>query len=88
VAPGWLGVAGTTAEAAQGAAVMAVQANSPAAGLLQPGEIIVGVNSAPVRTMAELRARLYVLAPHSPVALSVVDGTAKQIIDVTLGASP
>ena len=43
------------------------------------------MNSVPVRTMAELRARLYVLTPHSPVALSVIDGTATKVVDVTLG---
>jgi S1-C subfamily serine protease len=92
VAPGWLGVAGTTVTAAQGttqgAAVMAVTSNSPAAGVLQPGDVIVGVNATPVRTMAELRARLYILGPHAPVALSVVDGATTHVVDVTLGASP
>jgi len=85
VAPGWLGVGGTTAANSTGAAVMTVIADSPAAGVLTPGEVIVGVNSVPVRTMAELRARLYVLTPHSPVALSVIDGTATKVVDVTLG---
>jgi S1-C subfamily serine protease len=85
VAPGWLGVGGNTATNATGAAVMTVSADSPAAGVLHAGEVIVGVNSAPVRTMAELRARLYVLTPNSTVILSVLDGTATKLVDITLG---
>jgi hypothetical protein len=39
--------------------------------------------------MADLRARLYVLAPNSTVGLSVVDGTATpRVVDVTLGTAP
>ena len=87
VAPGWLGVGGNTAINATGAAVMTVSANSPAAGVLHAGEVIVGVNSVPVRTMAELRARLYVLTPNSPVILSVLDGTATSLVDITLGGA-
>jgi S1-C subfamily serine protease len=88
VAPGWLGVIGTNASAAPGATVMAVKPGSPAAGQLVPGEVIVGVNSAPVRSMAELVARLYVLAPNTPVVLSVVEGSVQRVVDVTLGTSP
>lgn len=86
VAHGWLGVAGTTSSA--GAAVVSVLPGSPAAGHLQPGDVIVGVNDAPVRSMAELRARLYVLAPDDAVTLSVLDGTVRQVVDVTLGTRP
>jgi hypothetical protein len=38
--------------------------------------------------MAELRARLYVLAPDDAVTLSVLDGTVRQVVDVTLGTRP
>jgi len=38
--------------------------------------------------MADLRARLYVLAPQTTVALSIIDGDTARVVDVTLGASP
>jgi S1-C subfamily serine protease len=63
-------------------------AGSPAAGLLEPGDIVVAMGSVPIRSMADLRARLYVLAPNSTVGLSVVDGTTTRVVDVTLSASP
>jgi len=88
---GWLGLAGsdTGAPAApSGAVVASVAPSGPAAGHLHAGEVVTGVNGAPVRTMAELRARLYVLAPGTTVALSVLDGTMTRVVDVTLSASP
>ena len=54
VVHGWLGVSGTDAPDGGGAKVESVQANGPAAGRLQPGQVIVAVNALPVRTMAEL----------------------------------
>jgi hypothetical protein len=38
--------------------------------------------------MADLRARLYVLSPDTPVVLSVLDGSVTRLVDVTLSASP
>jgi S1-C subfamily serine protease len=88
VAPGWLGVIGATSNSPAGATVMALKTGSPAAGHLQAGDVIVGVNSVPVRTMAELRARVYVLAPYSSVYLSVLNGSGPKVVDVTLGTAP
>jgi S1-C subfamily serine protease len=88
VAHGWLGVNGPDTPGVDGAPVAAVVAGSPAAALLQPGEVITAIGSLPVRSMAELRARLYVLAPRTTVALSVRDGSVTRVIDVTLSASP
>jgi hypothetical protein len=42
----------------------------------------------PVRTMAELRGSLYVLAPNASVALTVLQGTATRIVDLSLSGSP
>ena len=64
-----------------------VQPNGPAAGRLQQGQVIVAVNALPVRTMAELRARLYVLPPGAAIAVSVQQGTGTKVVDITLGAS-
>jgi S1-C subfamily serine protease len=63
-------------------------AGSPANGLLHPGDVVVALGSVPIRSMADLRARLYVMAPKTTVGLSVVAGTSTHVVDVTLGASP
>jgi S1-C subfamily serine protease len=91
VVSGWLGVEGSDASGGAGAKVVSVYSGSAAAGHLQVGQVIVAVNSLPVRTMAELRSRLYVLAPGSPVAVSVqapAPGSAVKVINVTLSSSP
>jgi S1-C subfamily serine protease len=87
VVHGWLGVTGADAPNAGGARISAVQAGSPAAGHLSVGQVIVAVNSVPVRTMAELRARLYVLPPGSSVGLSVQQPSGTSTVDVTLSSS-
>ncbi len=38
--------------------------------------------------MADLRGRLYVMAPDSKIELSVLEGATTHVVDVTLGASP
>jgi S1-C subfamily serine protease len=88
VVHGWLGVEGSDQPGGVGAKVVQVQANSPAAhGGLQAGQVIVAVNSLPVRTMAELRARLYVLAPGASVALAVQGTSGTKVVDLTLAES-
>jgi S1-C subfamily serine protease len=88
VSHGWLGVRGFTAPGSGGAGVSSLMTGSPALGLLHPGEVVVGMDSVPIRSMADLRARLYVMAPDTTVGLSVLDGTATTVVDVTLSASP
>ncbi len=68
---GVLGVMGSDVGGGGGAKVVSVSSGSPATGHLQVGEVIVAVNSLPVRTFAELRSRLYVLSPGSAVTVSV-----------------
>jgi S1-C subfamily serine protease len=87
VVHGWLGVSGTDAPNASGAKVESVQANGPAVGRLEAGQVIVAVDALPVRTMAELRARLYVLAPGASIALSVQQASGTKVVDVTLSGS-
>jgi S1-C subfamily serine protease len=88
VTHGWLGVEGTDGSGTGGAVVSSIMAGSPAASSLRPGEIITKLGSYPIRSMAELRARLYVLAPDTKVVLSVVNGTATRVVAVTLSPSP
>jgi serine protease Do len=85
---GWLGVKGATASAGGGARVDALMQGSPAVGVLAPGDVVLDVDSMPIRSMADLRARLYVLPPSSTVGLTVDDGSRTQVVDVTLSASP
>ena len=87
VVHGWLGVAGSDAPNGGGAKVETVSANGPAQGKLAAGQVIVAVNTLPVRTMAELRARLYVLAPGAAVAVSVQQATGTKVVALTLGGS-
>ena len=87
VVHGWLGVSGTDTPNDSGARVQQVQSNGPAAGRLQDGQVIVAVDALPVRTMAELRARLYVLPPGAGITVSVQQGTGTKVVDITLGAS-
>ncbi len=70
-----------------GALVDLVKANGPAAQKLHAGDVVAAINSVPVRTMAELRARIYVLAPGTTVALSLRDGGGVRVVGVTLGGS-
>jgi putative serine protease PepD len=87
VVHGWLGMQGTDAPDGDGARVAQVQSGGPASGRLQVGQVIVAVDASPVRTMAELRARLYVLAPGAPVTISVQQPGGTKVVDVTLGSS-
>jgi S1-C subfamily serine protease len=45
------------------------------------------VNATPVRTMAEVRALLYVLPPGTAISLSVQQPAGTKVVDVTLGTS-
>ena len=87
VVHGWIGVKGTDVANGAGAKVVTVQASGPAAGRLLSGQVIVAVNSQPVRTMAELRARLYVLSPGTPVSVLVQGPSGPHVVSVTLSAS-
>jgi S1-C subfamily serine protease len=88
VSHGWLGVRGTTAPGSGGAEVDQLMTGSPANGVLAPGDVVVALGSVPIRSMADLRGRLYVTAPYSKIQLSVLEGATTHTVDVTLGASP
>jgi S1-C subfamily serine protease len=88
VSHGWLGVRGTATPGAGGAEVAELMTGSPATGLLAPGDVVVALGSVPIRSMADLRGRLYVMAPDSKIELSVLEGATTHVVDVTLGASP
>jgi S1-C subfamily serine protease len=93
---GWLDVSGRNAPASStaggqqsvGVQVADVDPHGAAAGMLHPGDLIVGVSGAPVRTMAELRTLLYVLQPGTAVSLDVVRNGHTAMVTVVLGGSP
>jgi serine protease Do len=85
---GWLGISGSDASGQAGVDVAQVTPGSPAAGHLQPGDVVASLNSVPIRTMADLRGRLYVLPPSTRVTLSVHQGGTNDVVGVTLSASP
>jgi S1-C subfamily serine protease len=87
ISHGILGIQGSNAPGGPGAIVQSVTAKGPAAGRLHHGEVIVAIDSQPVRTMAELLTRLYALAPGTGVELSVENGTQKNTVSTTLAAA-
>lgn len=85
---GWLGIEGSDAGRPRGALVTSVSANGPSSGRLQPGDVIIAIDGRRVRSMADLRSRLYLLAPGTVVALTVRRATTTQVVDLSLAASP
>lgn len=91
---GWLGVDAVDvakpvrSPGVSGALVQAVQSNGPAAHHLRPGDIIRSVDNCQVRSMAELRTRLYVLRGGSVAHLQVLRHSRPRAVGVVLGSSP
>ena len=92
---GWLGVRCTDLGASgvgqpnQGAEVTTIMPGSPAlkAGL-EPGDVVVGVDTHRVDSVADLQERLYTVAPGTSVQLQVERGTGENVVTVTLADSP
>jgi S1-C subfamily serine protease len=87
---GWLDVRAidATGPGDTGALVTAVTPDGAAATSLRAHDVIVAVDGEPVRTMAELRSRLYVLPPGSPATLTVERDGAPMTVTVRLAPSP
>lgn len=88
VSHGWLGIDGGPARAAGGAVIESVDPSGPAGGVLAQGDVIVAIDGTPVRTMADLRSRLYMLPAGSPVWLRVDRNGTLATMEVALGSSP
>ena len=71
-----------------GAEIEAVEPGGASAGALRPGEVIRSIDGEPVRSMAELRERLYVLPPGDRVVLGITSGASSRSVAVDLSASP
>lgn len=79
---------GTAAPPAGGAVVVKVDATGASAHVLRAGDVITGVDGAPVRSLAELRSRLYVVSAGKPVELSIWRAGAHLSARVDLSGSP
>jgi serine protease Do len=87
---GWLGIQGSDPPSPKekGALVTEVDATGPASGHLQTGDLIEWIDGRRVRSMADLRSRLYLLAPGSWVTLGVQRDGIEHTLGLTLGTSP
>lgn len=99
---GWLGIndadpssratdttsPGPGAAPTQGALAEQVDPHGAAAQALQPGDVVMAIDGYPVRSMAELRSRLYVMPPGSNVRLLVWHSGRVKTVDIDLAASP
>lgn len=87
---GWLGIQGTDPDSAKkkGALVTGVDTAGPANGRLQSGDVIQWIDGRRVRSMADLRSRLYLLAPGAWVTLGIERDGELHTLGLTLGTSP
>ncbi len=72
----------------EGALVVAVATDAPAAGKLEPTEVIVAVDGAPVRTPDDLRRLIAKRKPGDTVRLRVRAGGATRVVEVGTIESP
>jgi Do/DeqQ family serine protease len=71
----------------EGALIAEIAANSPGAQAgLRKGDVVVALNGRPVRSAAELRARLGVVAVGEPVELKVQRGNEAHTLKARIGA--
>ena len=87
ISHGWLGIDGTDPGAKQprGALVVAVDKKGAANDRLERGDVIEAVDGWPVRSMADLRSRLYFLAPGTWVDLRVDRDRTVRTVGLWLG---
>lgn len=72
----------------RGALIVKVDPDGASTNVLWPGDIVLGVDGQKVRSMAELRSRLYVLPPGTRVELRVFRGGSTLTVAMDLSASP
>lgn len=85
---GWLGVTDATLEGAVGARVVWVDPHGAAAHSLQAGDVILRLDGWPVRSAAQLRSMLYVMAPGTRVSVEAMRATRVVRAVVELAPSP
>jgi S1-C subfamily serine protease len=70
-----------------GVEVVSVEAASPVAGVLEPGDVIEAIGTTRVRTISELLDDLYAMSPGTSVSLSIDRHGTTEHVGVTLDAS-
>jgi serine protease Do len=100
VSRGWLGVSISDVSAdlpkaqsfgykgTHGVLVEQIVPNTPAAGKLQPGDIIVGIDGKPVESVQELRNHIATTPPNTNIKLSIFRDDKEQPITLKLGEQP
>lgn len=73
---------------AGGVLVVKVEVDGAAASVLRPGDVIMSVDDAPLRSMAELRTLLYLMKPGTRVDLGILREGVAMSVAVDLSASP
>ena len=71
-----------------GALVLKVDPAGASTSVLRPGDVILSVDDRPVRSMAELRSRLYPMAPGTRVELGIFRDGVPMTVAVGLSAAP
>jgi S1-C subfamily serine protease len=84
---GWLQLVGA-ATATGSAKVGSVARNGASWGRIKPGDVLVAINSQPVRTMADVGSLLYTSSPGQPTVVSLVHNGHRLDRVVHLAASP
>lgn len=89
ISHGWLGINGTDpgSKQPQGALVVAVDKKGASNDHLERGDVIEAIDGRPVRSMADLRSRLYLLAPGTWVDLRVDRDRTVRTVGLWLGTS-
>ncbi|MDA8310094.1 MAG: PDZ domain-containing protein [Actinomycetota bacterium] len=85
---GWLGITDAAPRGSPGAQVVWVDPHGAAARALRAGDVIVGVDGWRVRSPADLRSMLYVMAPGTRVSMEVERGSGLVRTVVELAPSP
>lgn len=85
----WLGITAVDTRIHQGTVVLAVQPGSPAAaGTLEAGMTIAGIDGTPVASNRDLITGLRAKNPGDTVKFDIVKGGASSAVEIALGTSP
>lgn len=71
-----------------GAVVLEVKPNTPATGILEVNDIIVGVNGQPVKGSHDVMNRVAAIAPGDKVKLSIIRQEKEKNVEIKLGTRP
>ena len=67
---------------AEGICILRIQQDSPAYGLLMPGDVLVSLNELPVASKADLRNWCYMFEADAPVQAGIVRGGERMSVEL------